>query len=453
METILIVDDNKDMQYILSSILKNEGYETLTVGDGKQALDVLNKKSPDLVLLDMKLPGIDGIQILKKMKQIDNDLIVIILTAYGDVKGAVRAMKLGAFDYIIKPFDNEEIVLVIKKALQTQYLSKEVDSLRKRLGEKKVIEKAMGESSQIKHVLNQIKIVAPTNMTVVLQGESGTGKELIAHMIHQESPRKYKPFIAIDCGAIPETLIESTLFGYEKGAFTGADAQKEGEFEQANGGTLFLDEIANFSDGMQMKLLRVIQERKLRHLSGKKNIKIDVRIIVATNVDLYDAVKQGKFRLDLFHRINEFHIILPTLSERKDDIHVLAKYFLNEANNELAKNIKGFSSDAMKLLLNYYWPGNVRELRNIVRRAVLLTESDYIPADLIFTNDIKKSQSEIDLTGELKKGVSFEDITKRVEKDLVKNAIEQAGGNKVQAAKILQINRKALYRKIKRLGL
>ncbi|MFZ2937698.1 MAG: sigma-54 dependent transcriptional regulator, partial [Candidatus Omnitrophota bacterium] len=308
METILIVDDNQDMRFTLSNILKEEGYETITAGDGERAIKEVKHKSPNLVLLDIKLPGMDGMKILEDMKKIDKDLIIIMLTAFGDVQGAVRAMKIGAFDYITKPFDNEEIVLIIKKALQTQYLSKEVEVLRKRLGEKTAIEEVMGESPQIKQVLNQVNIIAPTNMTVILQGESGTGKELISQMIHQKSKRKDKPFIAVDCGAIPETLVESELFGYEKGAFTGADERKEGKFEQANGGTLFLDEISNLTDGIQMKLLRIIQEKKVQHLGGRKDIKIDVRIIVATKTNLSEAMRVGKFRDDLFHRLNEFHI-------------------------------------------------------------------------------------------------------------------------------------------------
>jgi DNA-binding NtrC family response regulator len=455
METILIVDDNKDMQFTLTNILKEEGYETITASDGVRAIKEVKWKSPNLVLLDIRLPGIDGMKILKEMKKIDKELIIIMLTAYGDVKGAVEAMKLGAFDYITKPFNNEELTLIIKKALQTQYLSREVESLRKKLGEKTAVEEVMGESQQIKQVLNQVNIISPTNMTVILQGESGTGKELIAQMIHQKSKRSDKPLVAVDCGAIPETLVESELFGYEKGAFTGADERKEGKFEVANGGTLFLDEIANLSDAIQMKFLRVIQERKLQHLGGRKDIRVDVRIIVATKVNLFEAVRTGKFRDDLFHRINEFNINLPLLRERKEDISVLAKYFFDESNQDLNKKIKGFSGEAMKFLLSYSWPGNVRELKNLIKKSVLLTDSEYIPLENLSTN-MTESASVAEIShpsGAEKSQDSFKEKTSEFEKELIKSALEKSGGNKLKAAKVLRINRKLLYRKMKSLNL
>ncbi|MDO9463954.1 MAG: sigma-54 dependent transcriptional regulator [bacterium] len=452
METILIVDDEKDLRFNLSNILKDEGYNAIAVGDGRKALNAVKKNSPNLVLLDMKLPEMDGMQILEKMKLIDKDLIIIMLTAYGNLNGAVKAMKLGAFDYLAKPFDNEELILVIKRALRTQYLAKEVETLKKRVGEKITAEELMGESPQIKQVLKQIKIIAPTNMTVILQGESGTGKELIAQMIHQESPRKNDPFIAIDCGAIPDTLAESELFGHEKGAFTGADAQKEGRFEEANGGTLFLDEITNLSSTTQRKLLRVIQERRLQHIGGKRSIKVDVRIIVATNINLSGAVRRGKFREDLFHRLNEFHISLPPLRERKDDIPHLAMRFLGGGNQELNKKIEGFSSDVMKLLLDYPWPGNVRELKNVVRKAVLLCDSNHIKPEH-FPLDNIASTKKLEFQQDLDKGVSLKEITKKatgqIEKEAIEQALAKAGGNKSKTAKILKIDRMTLYSKMK----
>ena len=455
METILIVDDNADLRFNLSSILQDAGFKAIAVEDARKALREVKRQSPNLALLDIRLPGMDGMKLLEEMKKIDKDLIVIMLTAYGDVKGAVEAMKLGAFDYITKPFNNEELALIIKKALQTQYLSREVESLRKKLGEKGATEEVMGDSPKIKQVLSQVNIIAPTNMTVILQGESGTGKELIAQMLHQKSKRSDKPFVAVDCGAIPETLVESELFGYEKGAFTGADERKEGKFEAANEGTLFLDEITNLSDAIQMKFLRVVQERKLQHLGGRKDIKVDARIIVATKTNLSDEVRAGRFRDDLFHRLNEFHIDLPPLRERKEDIPVLAKYFLDEANNELNKKIKGFSAEAMKFLLEYPWPGNVRELKNLIRKAVLLSDSEDIscqhlsinhPTEAITTTALQSSL-------QLQEDSSFKDITQEFERRLIKDALSKAGGNKIKAAKILQINRKALYRRMKSLGL
>jgi len=454
MEKILIVDDDKDFQFTVYNILKDEGYEVIVTNNGTGAFNKIKMTSPDLVLLDIKLPDMDGMKILERIKKTDKDLIVIMITGYGHINETVKAMKLGAFDYITKPFDNRELIIRIKKALQTQYLNKELESLRKIVGENIVTKEVMGEGPQIKRVLNQLKIIAPTNLSVIIQGESGTGKELIAHMIHQVSKRKDEPFITIDCGTIPVELAESELFGYEKGAFTGSDSKKEGRFEQANGGTLFLDEINNLSDAIQMKLLRVIQERKLQHLGGKKDINIDVRIIVATNVDLYEAVKSGKFRNDLFHRLNEFHIFIPALRERKEDIPTLAKHFLNMANKELNRKIKGFSADTMKFLHNYSWPGNVRELKNAIRRAVILTDynvSEYINLSSLSAD--MKQQEEIEMIKTFEEGFSFGEIIKNFERNLIQKALEKADNNKTQAAKILKIQRKALYRKMEKLGL
>ena len=462
METILIVDDDKDVQFTISNILKHAGYETIIAGGGNRALREIRKRSPDLALLDIRLPGMDGIKILEEMKRIDKDLTIVMVTAYGDIKNVVNAMKLGAYDYITKPFDNEELLLVVKKALQTRYLNKEVEILRRKLGER-MATGIIGESPQIKQVFKQVEIIANTNMTVIIQGESGTGKELIAHMIHQKSQRRDKPFIPIDCAAMPETLVESELFGYEKGAFTGAEERKEGKFEQASGGTLLLDEITNLSDAVQMKLLRVIQERRLQHLGGKRDISIDVRIIVATNINLSDAARNGKFREDLFHRLNEFQIDLPPLRERKEDFPILAKYFLDEGNNEFNKKIKGFSAEAINSLLNYHWPGNVREMRNIVRKAVLLTDSDCIELSHFSTNTHKPQnetgttfntlRNEIDLAEIFERGISFEEINQEFVKNLIKKALQHTGGNKKKTAEILKINRRMLYRKMKSLSL
>jgi DNA-binding NtrC family response regulator len=372
-------------------------------------------------------------------------------------------MKLGAFDYITKPFDNEEIMLNIKKALETRSLRMEVEDLRRRLEEKTAITQFVGESPQIRQVMNQVKMVAPTDMTVIIQGESGTGKEMIARMIHQESPRHDKPFVAVDCGTLPENLVESELFGYEKGAFTGADAQKEGKFESANGGTLFLDEITNLLQSLQAKLLRVIQERKVQHLGGTKEIKIDVRIIAATNTILSDEVKKGRFRDDLYHRLNEFNIVLPSVREREKDIPILAKYFLEEANLEFNKKIEGISSEAMKSLFNYHWPGNVRELRNDIRRAVLVTDSNYIKEINLPLPHPPPSRGgggclfeDFDRLN-LDKDTSLREITRKatetIEKEMIKKALAEAKNNKSKAAKILKIDRMTLYSKIKSLGL
>lgn len=310
----------------------------------------------------------------------------------------------------------------------------------------------IGESPQIKQVLRQIRIVALTNFTVIIQGETGTGKELVAREIHKGSRRKDNPFIPLDCGAIPEPLAESELFGYEKGAFTGAYARKEGKFEQANGGTLFLDEITNLSDALQMKLLRVIQERRLQPLGGKRDVAIDVRIIAATNTDFFEAVRVGKFRDDLFYRLNEFLIVLPSLKERIEDIMTLANYFLDEANRELNKKIKGFSADTMMILLNYRWPGNVRELRNVIRKAALLADSNYInPTHLLLNNGCLPQN--FDIQQDLRDGTPLKEITKKaikqIEAEIIKQVLVTVGGNKTKASKILKIDRVTLYSKIK----
>ena len=454
MKTILIVDDDKDLRFNLTCILKEEGHEVIAASDGKQALNTLVEDAPDLVLLDVRLPGMDGIELLEEMKEIEKNLPIIMLTAYSDVKSAVIAMKSGAFDYITKPFDEEELILTIGKALHMQDLSREVKSLKKKLGQMPAIEETMGGSPRIKQVLKQVGIIAPTNMTVILQGESGTGKELIAKMVHEKSLRKDKPFIAIDCGAIPDTLVESELFGYEKGAFTGAEERKEGKFEQANGGTLFFDEITNIPNSIQMKFLRAVQERKFQHLGGKRDIAVDVRIIVATNINLSEAVRIGRFRDDLFHRLNEFHIDLPPLRERKEDLPVLAKYFLDEANRELNREVDGFSREVMRFFLDYNWPGNVRELKNVIKRAVLLTDSKEITPDSLSLNNGHHSaqaylQPDCPILNE---GISLREAKEKsagqIEEKMIKEAMVKAGGNKTKAAKMLKIDRTTLYSKI-----
>ena len=452
METILIVDDDLDLQFLVTEILHREGYLTITAENGRQAVKLVKKQSPPVVLLDMKLPDMSGMQVLEEIKKLEPAVMVIMLTAYADVKEAVAAMKLGAYHYLTKPFDNEELGLVIKKALQTRYLSNEVESLKKQLAEQTALKHAVvGESPQIRHILKQVKIIAPTNVTVIIQGESGTGKELVAHMIHHLSLRQDKPFSAIDCGAIPDTLVESELFGHEKGAFTGADAQQKGKFETAEGGTLFLDEISNLPKAAQAKLLRVVQERQIQRIGGRKQIDINVRIIVATNQELSYAVKQGLFREDLFHRLNEFALSLPPLRERKEDIPVLAKHFLDEANREFGKQIKGFAPETVQWMLAYPWTGNVRELRNEIRKAALLAEAADVTLEHIAPRRLTQDASPF--ADPFAANASFEDLTSTFERGLIAKALQATGGNKAKAAQMLQINRKQLYRKMERFGL
>jgi DNA-binding NtrC family response regulator len=453
MEKILVIDDNESLRYTLESVLEEAGFKTTSVEDGLLALEEIQKRDYDLVICDMKLPKMDGMQILNEIRNIDPYIPFLFLTAFGDIKNAVEAMKKGATDYLTKPFDNNSMILTIRKALEMKYLNEELKILRKKSDESYKGSGIIGSSPQMKEVFDQVKIVAPTNLTVLIQGESGTGKEVIANMIHRSSERSSKPFIAVDCGAIPESLIESELFGHEKGAFTDAKSQREGKFEQANGGSIFLDEITNLSDSNQIKLLRAIQERKITRIGGKKSIKLDVRILTATNVRLADAVNSGKFRADLYYRLNEFHLDLPPLRDRQDDIPILIEHFLKDANSELNRNVETVSDLVIEKIKSHSWPGNVRELRNTIRRAVLLTNGSVmehitINDELSYSAPSPKSAA----TGE-PEHVSIEDTTKNAEREAIMNALNEAGGNKSKAAKLLKMNERTFYRKLKSLGL
>ncbi|MEK6758208.1 MAG: sigma-54 dependent transcriptional regulator [Deltaproteobacteria bacterium] len=451
LKTIMVVDDNRDTCWLLSQVLSSHGYGVKTVFDGKSAIAELVNASPELVLLDLDLPEIDGMGVLEEIRKRNKDVIVIILSGYGDTKRVVNAMKMGAFDYITKPFNNKELAALIKNAMESRRKA-DTEGTRKNIPLSSP-ESVKGISPQIRHVFELIEVVAPTNMTVVLQGESGTGKELIARLIHAKSARKNGPFVALDCGTLQETLVESELFGYEKGAFTGAAERKEGHFELANNGTLFLDEVTNIKESVQLKLLRVLQERRVRHLGGKKDIPVDVRIITATNTTMTGLVKLGKFRDDLYYRLNEFLLDLPPLRCRNGDIPVLAEHFIEEANLELGKKVRGLTENASRLFLNYAWPGNVREFRNVIRRAVLLTESEYIdigdvPGELQGARDetgADVSCGDVSLRGVLKES------TKALEREAIEKAMALAKNNKSKAAKILQIDRTTLYSKIKSL--
>ena len=462
METILVIDDNKNMQVILHNILTDAGYQTISAETGNNGIKELKHNLPDLILLDIRLPEMNGLDVLKKIKNFDKELLVIMITAYGDIKTAVEAMKLGAYDYVTKPFVNEDLILTIQKALNTRELSREIKCLRKKLNTKSETAKTMGSSPAIQKVLKQVELISPTDMSVIIQGKSGTGKEVIANMIHDKSNRKNKPFIPIDCGAIPDTLFESELFGYEKGAFTGANYSKKGEFETANSGTLFLDEITNLPSAAQAKLLRVLQEKKIQRIGSTKFIQINVRIIVATNIKLSDAVKEGLFRDDLFHRLNEFCIMLPLLTERKDDIPVLAKEFLESANKELNKNIKGFTLEALKLLLVYSWPGNVRELKHAIKRAVLLEENDHISTDVLKLEIYTPADSYRESLDNyyrliIEDGYKLSDVTMKVnnkmECEIIERLLQDVKYNKSKAARILGIDRNTLYAKMRDLGI
>ena len=449
---ILIVDDSMDMCDILAQILTDKGHQIKSLYCGEHVIKEVMSNPPDIVLLDIGLPDIDGRQVLKELIKFDKDLAVIMLTGIGCAKDVVDAIKTGAFDYIVKPFVNEELFLVINRAIEFRNFRKEMHYLRSELAKNFPVNKMIGESMVFQQMLKKVKTIAPTNMTVMLQGESGVGKELVAHMIHRESMRHDKPYIPIDCGAIPENLVESELFGHKKGAFTGAFADRKGKFEQAHGGTLFLDEITNLPESAQAKLLRILEDRKVWHLGGgAEAVDIDVRIIAATNVDIATAVKQNKFRTDLFHRINEFSILIPPLRERKEDIIAISNHFLAIANKEFHKAVAGIASDALKLLLNYQWPGNVRELRNVIKMAVLSAESTLVGVvDLPLS--ISAYKAEYETNEELnQERIVLEDAVDKFEKKLIMNALNKTGGNKVKAATLLQLDRKSLYRKMEKL--
>jgi len=452
MNRILVVDDERDMRWLLCGILKEEGYGVREADTGKKALQFFKKSPPDLVLLDLKIPGgDDGIEILKKIKAINQDTPAIMLTAYGNISSAVEAIKLGAYDYLTKPFENERLRLTIKRALESQKLTQEVLKLRNELKKGFDLESIMGTSPEIKKIFEQIDKVADTNFTVLIEGESGTGKEIIANAIHRASARENAPFVAVDCGAIPDTLIESELFGYEKGAFTGADREKKGQFELANNGTIFLDEIGNLPYHVQNKLLRMIQERKIQKLGGKHAVPIDVRIIVASNIPLAKVEAEGKFRTDLYYRVNEFKIELPPLRKRIEDIPLLAKKFIEEGNMELQKNIKGLQRDSLTMLIHHHWPGNVRELKNVIKRAVLLADSVIEPSHLIFENTASLFPPSLP-EEKNNKEMSLKEITKKAvylaEKKAIERALLVSSGNKSKASKMLKVDYKTLLSKI-----
>jgi len=471
MKRILIIDDEKDLCQAIANVLKNEGYEVIASGTGEEGIKEVENSRPELVLLDLRLPGLSGMEVLKEIKKHDVDLPVIILTGFGDIKSAVESIKLGAFNYITKPFINDEIVLMIRKAFQEKNLNREVEILRQQLEDKLEFVEIISKSEKMKDVMQLADKVAPTNLTALIQGESGTGKELLARYIHLSSLRKAKPFIAIDCGSLPEELVESELFGFEKGAFTGADRKKLGQFELAHGGTLFLDEIGNLPVNTQPKLLRALQEMEIQHLGGKHPVKVDIRIIAASNIPIEEAVRKGTFRDDLFHRLNEFSIYIPPLRERIEDISLLAGVFMKNANMELSKQVKKISNDAMDIITGYGWPGNTRELKNTITRAVLLADYVILPEHLPNNNipqstlppnvPVKTGTRHGGLSPENKgktgKFTSLKKISKNaaqpVEKDLIAKALRKVKNRKNEAAKLLGISRKTLYNKMKEYGI
>ena len=459
MQRILLIDDDRDICTVLSRFLEKNGFEVDTANRGEDALKLLREKSYTLVLCDYRLPDANGIEMLQRIKVLQPDVAVIVITGYSDVRTAVQTFKFGASDYVVKPLFPDEILVTIKETIdrsKTKKVGTTSPSPEERKAKSLNHVFIVGKSPQAETVQRHINLVAPSDMSVILFGETGTGKEYVAKAIHEKSSRVGKPFVAIDCGALPKELAGSELFGHIKGSFTGAIADKVGSFEVANRGTLFLDEIGNLSYENQVRLLRVLQERKIRRIGSTTDIDIDVRIITATNEDLVKAVKEGKFREDLYHRLNEFKIELSPLRERKADIVIFANHFLERANDALNKNVKSFSPDALDRITEYYWHGNLRELSNVIKRAVLLTQGDEILMESLPQEIIAPDSMLVDVGEE---SASFNDLNHRrnilksvsghAERQAIIDVLEKTGFNKTRAAELLNIDRKTLYNKLK----
>lgn len=447
---ILIVDDEKGMRRILQILLKSQGYEIKLAQDGDEAWSMFQQVPCDLVITDLKMPGIDGMELLGLINKQNPDVPVIVITAYGSVDSAVKAMKKGAYDYITKPFENEEIKIVVAKALSFSSMKHENRYLREAVVAKYKYHHFIGDSPQVRKVRELAAQVAKTSSTALIQGESGTGKELIARLIHFNSPRAARPFVAFNCGALPINLLESELFGYEKGAFTGAYKRKQGRFDLAHTGTIFLDEVGDMSPELQVKMLRVMEEKTFERLGGTETLQVDVRFIAASNKDLRILVQKGSFRQELYYRLNIFPIYIPPLRERREDIPLLVKHFLARFAGEIGKQIKSISPEAMNLLMSQSWQGNVRELQNCLERAVILCKNQMIEAkDLLLDQDRPSHASphmNISIPAE---GISLQGV----ERGLIIHALSLAGGNQSRAASLLKITRNTLRYRMEKHGI
>ncbi|MBN2636697.1 MAG: sigma-54-dependent Fis family transcriptional regulator [Prolixibacteraceae bacterium] len=450
MKKILIIDDDTFICEILKRHLQNNNYETEIAYNGKNAINHFNKSTFDLVLCDFRLPDTSGLEVMQQIRSVNQNVPVIIMTAYADVRMAVKLMKLGAADYITKPIQHEELLALINKLVTEKAHQKDKNKAASIYTNGDFI---TGTSSKMNYVISLARKVAPTNMSVIISGETGIGKEYVARFIHENSARRGNPFWAIDCGAIPKDLANSELFGHVKGSFTGAISDKTGAFQKADGGTLFLDEIGNLSYDVQLKLLRAIQERVVSKLGDDKFVKIDIRIIAATNEDLIQEVKENNFREDLYHRLNEFKISLPPLRERPEDIKIFMSHFIEMANHELNRNVHEITPEAEKIILNYPWHGNLRELKNVIKRAVLMAEGDKIDNSCfpfeILSPDMDVPQITTSNPAEINTNSMLKNASSETEKKLIIKTIQEAGFNKSKAAKLLNIDRKTLYNKIK----
>ncbi|NOZ20141.1 MAG: sigma-54-dependent Fis family transcriptional regulator [Planctomycetes bacterium] len=453
-ESILVVEDEKLLRWSVVQRLTQEGYRVSEAPTGAAANDILGGGDVDLVLMDYRLPDTDGSQILRDVLGKDPNLLVIVMTAYSTVQSAVEAIKAGAYDYLTKPFDLDELVFIISKALETTGLRREVAELRAKLGEQYGVRDIIGKSPKMLDVFATIEKVAKSEATtVLLQGESGTGKGLAARAIHSQSRRANKPFLTVTCTALPENLLETELFGHEKGAFTDAKSERRGQFELADGGTIFLDEIGDLSQPLQAKLLRFIEEKTLRRVGGDMDIRVDVRIIAATNQILEKAVEEGRFRPDLYYRLKIVPITLPPLRQRIEDVPLLVQAFIDQFNREFNKRVKGLTDEAMNQMMRYHWPGNVRELRNMIERATLLASKEMLDTDVLFPDRPREKAVESP-TGEgaihlPPSGIELD----KVEAELVRQALDQADGNQSAAARLLGITRDQIRSRIKKFGL
>lgn len=438
---VLVVDDEPMVCLALTNWLEEENYFAQAVEDGPQAIGAVREENWDIVLLDLRMPGMDGMEVLKQVKEIAPQTVVIMMTAYASIPGAVQAMQEGAYDYIVKPLDVDQLTLMLQRIVEHQQLITENILLRKRLTEQYEYEDIIGRSEAMQEVFEMIKAVTDTNATVLITGETGTGKELVARAIHSNSSQRYGPFVATSCGALPETLLESELFGYEKGAFTGADRTKKGRFELAHGGTLFLDEVGDISIKTQIKLLRALQEKSFSRLGGTEPIKVDLRLVSATNRDLVAAIEDGSFRSDLYYRLNVVTIQLPPLRERKDDVPLLAAHFINKYNVEFNKKFDRVNRKAMDFLMDYHWPGNVRELENVIERAIVIAQGPEVKIDHLPFCNVEAIPTEDPQS------------LQEVERLHIEKMLQRNDWNIAKTARLLNIDRSTLHKKIKKFDL
>ena len=454
METILIVDDEKNYPPVLSAVLEEEGFETLTANSGHKALEILENSDVDLVLTDMKMPNMDGIQLLERIKARDSKLPVIMMTGHGTVEKAVEAMQKGALNYILKPFDNRRLIIFVNKAIELYRMVKENRQLRNSVKSQYRFGNIIGKSKAMQEVFETIRKVAPASATVLIEGESGTGKDLVAKSIHFNGPRQNKPFVAVSCSALAESLLESELFGHEKGAFTGAVAMKKGRFELADGGTLFLDEIGELSPALQVKLLRVLEGKVFERVGGIKQIAVDIRLVAATNKILKQEVQKGTFREDLFYRLNVVHLEIPPLRVRKEDIRLLSVHFMEKYAGERRSGtpVKGVEQKVEQLFFDYHWPGNVRELENAIERAMVLCPDDTINESCLPKDFVDNIYNTLHIEG-IPVDAGLNDTLADVEKKMIIRAMKMSHNVQSHAAELLGIGKSGLNQKIKKLEL